>query len=166
MSDMAAQKISHCERCGKLLDENDAQVERCQRCGRPLSSEQVASLAHRQVSKTAAPAPTTTAAEKSEEAATGGNHPPAVPSRTRQTHTASPIETYTDEIGAFFISLNDGRRYEFRRGAGCTRNDITATMVQLVTDYMDTHTTTVALTTFFAMLGSALESERRSVVAE
>lgn len=161
MSDSATQGVSYCERCGKQLDENDMQAEQCQRCGRRLPDNQIAPVAAEQAEQAdrIQHTPPTTPDETGKP--TEIHHASAPPtSRARQPHKSAIIETYTDEVGAFFLAL-DRRRYEFRRGAGCTRNDITATMVRLVVDYMDAHNNTVAMTTFFAMLGSALEPEHR-----
>jgi DNA-directed RNA polymerase subunit RPC12/RpoP len=136
--------MEHCERCGAEIDEAAKSAGRCQRCGKRLPVQMrrpEPGPPERLTSETAPPRPGSGAAG-----------------------TPAPLEddqirVHTDGEGAFSIYTGD-RSYEFRQGAGCDERDITRSMVRMVMGYMDRHNSVVSVTTFFAMLGTALEERR------
>jgi DNA-directed RNA polymerase subunit RPC12/RpoP len=134
--------MERCERCGAEIDEAARSAGQCQRCGKRLPGQMrrpEPAPPERPTSETVPPPPR----------AAGG------PSPLGDDH----IRVHTDGEGAFSIYTGD-RSYEFRQGAGCDERDITRSMVQLVMGYMDRHNSVVSVTTFFAMLGTALEERR------
>ncbi|NJN65508.1 MAG: hypothetical protein HC884_01755 [Chloroflexaceae bacterium] len=126
--------MEHCERCGGLIDEAAREAGKCLRCGKRLP---------------------------------GQKHPPGPVPPGRPVSVAGPpapleedqMKVQTDSDGAFYVYVGD-RSYEFRQGAGCHEPDITRSMVRLVAGYLDRHESVVSVTTFFAMLGTALEERK------